>query len=137
MRSFERGIICIGVGAKSGLPPVVALCEAEDSTVGVPAMRSAGAVFSFLEHQWRLKMAVRKSNLVLLDQRGCWHHVGVQWQQARGIDWTEPVKWPGQDAGCEDALIGVFGAQASRILGVLEEIVGGDRMHFGQRSGEV
>lgn len=74
---------------------------------------------------------MRKSNLVLLDQFGAWHHLGIRWRQGNGIDWVEPVKWPFKELGSEGAFTGAFGAQAARALGVLEEIVGGDLVRFG------
>lgn len=110
---------------------MVALCDPDDAYAGVSATRCASIALSFLEHHWRLRMAVRKSNLVLLDQFGAWHHLGIRWRQGNGIDWVEPVKWPFKELGSEGAFTGAFGAQAARALGVLEEIVGGDLVRFG------
>lgn len=129
--NYERGLICIGVGKKGGMPALLALCDPTDCYEGIGATRSASVVLSFLEHHWRLRMAVRKCNLVLLDQYGTWHHLGVRWNEGTGIDWIEPVRWPEREPGSEDAFNGAFGGQASRTLGVLEEMVGGDLVRFG------
>lgn len=128
---LARGLICIGVGLKFGLPPLVAICDADDAVEGVGSREAAGSVVSFLEHQWRLRLPVRRSNLVVLDSRGKWQHASATGGSGSQAEMLGATRWPGCGEGSEESFLGVFGAQGQRVLGVLEEIVGGDRMSFG------
>ena len=118
------GIVCIAAGSAIGMPTLVGSFDETDVYGGEKASASMEGVLSFLCHQWSRRMNIRKSNVVHLDEDRQWNHVMPEWSDKglASLTWS-PVKWSHCDKGSEEALIGVFGMQARRILGVFEEMV--------------
>lgn len=118
------GIVCVGAGSALGIPTLVGVFDETDVHGGEKASAGMEGVLSFLGHQWARRMNIRKSNLVHLDENGQWNHVVPEWTEKglSSVSWST-IKWVHCDRGSEDALIGVFGIQARRILGVFDDMV--------------
>ena len=119
-----RGIVCVGAGSALGMPTLVGVFDEPGTHGGEKASAGMAGVLRFLGHQWARRMNIRKSNVVHLDENGLWNHITPEWTD-KGlscVSWS-PLTWISCDKGSEDALIGVFGMQARRILAVFDDMV--------------
>lgn len=128
---FEPGLLCIGVGPKMGLPALVAICDFGHCTRGVSVRDALFPSLLFLAQQWRLRVPVRKANVLMFDDEGQWRHVATRWGNSPQVDVGHQVRWPGCKAGASDAVSGAFGLQGARLMAVLQEMVVNDSMGFG------
>lgn len=129
-----RGLVCAGVGEKLGQPALVGLVEEEVVTRPQDALPTLEAVVKELARQWNSRVPVRSANLVMNAWERGWWHVWLVWRGESLIQAdATPVNWPDVAPNSEAALEGVFGQQARRLLGVVEEMVAFDRGYFDPR----
>jgi hypothetical protein len=120
----KAGIVCVAAGSTLGMPTLVGIFDETDVYGGEKASAGMEGVLGFLGHQWSRRLNIRKSIVVHLDENGQWNHVLPEWSD-KGISsllW-QPIKWVGCKKGSEDALVGVFGVQARRVLAVFDDMV--------------
>jgi len=114
------GILCIGVGMRLGMPPLVAICDETDAHGGASATNAMEYVLDFLKNAWYLKLPVAEANIVQHDSMGYWDLVRPEWRQSEppGVRFL-PLKWLETEPRSEAALRGAFGEQAKRMLDVM------------------
>lgn len=126
-----RGLVCAGVEESLGQPALIGLVEEADTNLPSDALVTLEAVITQLGRHWARQVPIRRANLVMNASTAGWAHVWLDWRGNRLIHAeATPVQWPGVAPCSEDALVGVFGQQARRLLAVIDELVVFDRAYF-------
>lgn len=114
------GILCIGVNARLGMPPLVAICDETNEHGGASATNAMEFVLNFLKSAWSLAVPICEANIVQLDSMGYWDLVRPEWRRDGPPDVRFlPLKWLEKAPRSEAALRGAFGDQAKRMLDVM------------------
>lgn len=126
-----RGLVCAGVGEWIGQPALIGLVEEAETSLPHDALATLEAVLVQLGRKWSREVPIRRANLVMNASTAGWAHVWLEWRGNRLVQAeATPIQWPGTAPCSEEALVGVFGQQARRLLGVVEELVVFDRAFF-------
>lgn len=119
----ERGLLCVGVRGRQGLPPLIAICDETDTYGGASATNAMACALEFLRREWQGVLPVQKSNIVEFDSDGGWDFVVPQWR-AGGTPTVEflPLRWADSAPRSEAALAGAFASQAEAVLAAIDEM---------------